>query len=446
MKKKQAYALIFAATLLLTAGCSKKAEEIQTNIKETTEETAVDSRDITAIFQGAKDWEEEFTIKSGEKEKTVKIEAPISVADSKNIVVIEGHVIEFDEPFKEKMAHVLFGNTDIYPADDEHKTREDLKERIENLEQRVNVLAGAADGETVKEFEKQSDLLKKCKSYLPDAKERYTETATDFEDSHYVAKRDGIWYKLDFQNPGEENYFWNGYDGKFGFEPKELKDTAPESISACDYAEINPVPIPTGTEDNNHCKYSLEEAREIASAFLKETGLTNASITEESAIEWSGWIKENEHASNGTGSEINGWKFQVRFFYDGEILNGGESIGGEINVSDAGIVSADFNNPLVIEKISENPKLLSLSQIKEGIRQELKTHSGSYFQEEEYGADSIKFEQLKLCLLPVRSEKEPGKICFLPVWKLAGAQWTSYNIYINAIDGSVVSLENLRAF
>ena len=447
MKRKQVYAFILAAALVLTAGCSKKAEEIPQNTKETTEGTAVDSKDVTAIFQGVEDWKEEFTIKSGEKEKTVKIEAPVSVADSKNIVVIEGHVIEFDEPFKEKMANILFGNTGIYPADDEHKTKEDLKERIENLEQRVNALAGAEDRETVKESEKQSDILKKCRSYLPDAKERYTETAAGFEDSHYVAKRDGIWYKLDFQNPGEENYFWNGYDGAFSFEPRELKDAVPDSVLACDYAEINPLPITAWEKDNNQCKYSLEEAREIASAFLKEAGLANAGITEEeNAIEWSGWNRLDEGASRGTGSEINGWQFQVRFFNDGEILNGGESIGGKIIVSDAGIVSADFNNPIVIEKISEKPKLLSLSQIKEGIRQELKTHSGSYFQEEEYGADSIKFEQLKLCLLPERSEKEPGKISFLPIWKLAGAQWTGYNIYINAIDGSVVSLENLRAF
>lgn len=448
MKKKQVYALILAAILLLTAGCSKKAEKIPQNMQKTTEGTAVDSGDVTAIFQGAEAWKEEFTIKSGEKEKTVKIEAPVYLTDRKSLPVIDGHALKFDEPLKEKTVRFLFGDEDLYLADDAHATRNELKDVISILESTVEYYSRTKGLED--EYQIEKERLENCRKYIKTAKDSYTVTTDDCKGNHYAAKRDGVWYRLDFSNAGEDNYFWNGYQSQIWFRAKDMKDVAPASLSDCDYINFDVGTSNLRAENiENPCKYSLEESRKIVQDFLKEMGLYDMDITNEYAFQWYGGYDADDNGfSQGDKEEVNGYKFIIAPVQNHESLydnNKTESNpGGVIIVSDAGIVSALLRSPFVIEKLSENPKLLSLSQIKEGIRQELKAHPDGYFSpDEKDNQGSVKFVSLKLDYLPVKSEKEPDKISFLPVWTLGNYRMQYYDIRINAIDGSVIMDENI---
>ena len=448
MNRKKLTAGLLAANMVLTAGCSKKAEEIPQNTKEATEGTAVDSNDVTAIFQGIEDWKEEFTIKSGEKEKTVKIEAPVYLTDRKSLPVIDGHALKFDEPLKEKTVRFLFADEDLYLADDAHATKKELKDLISRLEATVEYYSKTEGLED--EYQTEKERLENCRKYIKTAKDSYTVTTDDCKGNHYAAKRDGVWYRLDFSTVGEDNYFYNGYQSQIWFRAKDMKDIAPASLSDCDYIDIDGVTGNLRAENiDNPCKYSLEESRKMVQDFLKEMGLYDMDITNEYAFQWyGGYDADDDGISQGGKEEVNGYKFIIapvqnhESLYDNNKTEGNP--GGVIIVSDAGIVSALLRSPFVIEKVSENPKLLSLSQIKEGIRQELKSHPDGYFSPD--GKDnqgSVKFVSLKFDYLPVKSEKEPDKISFLPVWTLGGNGQMQYNIRINAIDGSVIMDENI---
>lgn len=380
----------------------------------------MDSKDVTAIFQGAEDWNEEFTIKSGEKEKTVKIEALVYLTDRKSLPVIEGHALKFDEPLKEKTARFLFADEDLYLADDAHATRKELKDLISILEPTVEYYSRTKGLED--EYQIEKERLENCRKYIKTAKDSYTITTDDCKGNHYAAKRDGVWYRLDFSNAGEDNYFWNGYQSQIWFRAKDMKDVAPASLSDCDYINFDVGTSNLRAENiENPCKYSLEESRKIVRDFLKEMGLYDMDITNEYAFQWYGGYDADDNGfSQGDKEEVNGYKFIIapvqnhESLYDNNKTEGNP--GGVIIVSDAGIVSALLRSPFVIEKVSENPKLLSLSQIKEGIRQELKSHPDGYFSPDEKDNQGFeKFVSLTLEYLPVKSEKEPDKISFLPV-------------------------------
>lgn len=173
----------------------------------------------------------------------------------------------------------------------------------------------------------------------------------------------------------------------------------------------------------------------MVTGFLKETGFSDLGIQKENSIQW---YQDELLGTCGYRFVISPVKVQEILEEDGENPNPG----GEILVSDAGIISAILRNPFSVEKISENIKLLSLNQIKEGIRMEFKNHPDSYFHEDD-GNDSHKYSELKLVYAAVRNKKEMEKISFLPVWELSHKQWLNDNIYINAIDGSVIFWEDI---
>lgn len=444
MSRKTLFAGLLAATMLFTAGCSKKVEKIPGNEQKETEETVENFEDIMIQFRGAEEWKEAFSINNKDGEKDVEIDAKIQLLDRKSLPVIEGSIMDFDEKFKEKAAHYLFGDEDIYLADAAHMAREDLKACISELEKNIEFYVRADEPAWENQHEKAKETLKTWQEYLKNATDSYTVTADDFKEDHYMANKDGIWYRLDFKTTGEGDFPGDNYYAKICYEAKELKDVAPKSIPACDYVDTEVV---SNLSIENSCRYSLEEAREMAAGLIKEMGLMDMNITKEYSLEWSGWNYDGEHSSTGVGKEVNGYKFAVSFMQDGEVLYKDElhtgKFGGEIIISDAGIVSATFLHPLVIEKISENVKLLSISQIKEGIRQEFKNHPSNYESFEEDPDCPLKYKKLEICYLPVSSEKEPEKVCFLPVWKLVHNKWMNYDIYINAIDGSVIAEKDI---
>lgn len=431
MGRKKVFALVLAAGMLLTAGCSKKAEDIPEAKPEVTEEVLSDFHDSMEQFRGEEEWNETFSISSGEEEKDIEISADITLPETGDFPVIEGCVPEFNEKFKEKLVRSLLGDAALYLADDAHMIKEDLKERVEELERRVEYYSTLQGFEEESKTEKKK--LEKCREYLKSAGDKYTVTADDFKEDHYMGERDGVWYRLDIQGAGDYNYLMNGSQGEICFEIVDLKDAAPQALSGSGDVSISTELQAENVE--NSCRYSIEEAREMVTGFLKETGFSDLGIQKENSIQW---YQDELLGTCGYRFVISPVKVQEILEEDGENPNPG----GEILVSDAGIISAILRNPFSVEKISEHIKLLSLNQIKEGIRMEFKNHPDSYFHEND-GNDSHKYSELKLVYAAVRNKKQMEKISFLPVWELSHKQWLNDNIYINAIDGSVIFWEDI---
>lgn len=386
MGRKKIFVWLVTVSLLFTAGCSKKAEKIT---KNSTEETLTESG-VMEQFQEAENWKEDFSIEYDGKKKNIKIDAELNLPGQEEWQVVEGHVPDFDAEFKEKAANCLFGENEI-------------------------------------------DI-------------------SDKEDS-YKAKRDGIWCSLRFLKTGDD-YKKDGIMELTGslYFSADFKDAAPDELSNCDYVMINRESEIRVKNVENPCKYSYGEARKMAESFLKEMGFSDMGITEEYSLQWIGErISENDNG-NSEKSQINGYRFGVNPVKEKKILykdgKPGEFVNfhGEIDISDAGIVDLYFIKPFSIERISENAKLLSIGQIKEGIRQELKNNAGSYIDVNTWGED-LCYTSLSLLHLPVQDEKDFQRISFLPCWKLENNSSQDFAfIYVNAIDGSIIPEKSILRY
>lgn len=409
-------------------------------------------------FRNEENWKEDFTVKFKGKDVPVNVDARIVLPEQKSFPVAEGEIVDMDASFKEKAVRSLFGDTDIYLRNEENMARDELEQVIERETSLLDIYK--AQGADIYKWHKE--YLGKCKEYLTNAKDTYTVTAGDFEESRYAAKRDGIWYTLDFHKPGEEDFRYEKTNPQqLRFQVKNPLETAPESLRECDAVETERV-RPDAKETENPCKYSLEEARKMAEDFLKDTGLSDMAVIKEYALYWEGLNYENGDKDSGqiAGNENNGYYFELGLKKDGNIIfedRYHSRFGGNISVSDAGIVEVNLFYPFSIEKISDSVKLLPLDEIKEGFRQEINSHMEEHPWAPEESLDKIPalFKSLKFIIAPVRNEKQPNKVSFLPCWLLSceeddgdpddGTQdgGSLGDIYLNAIDGSVIMDENI---
>ena len=114
--------LIEALVLTLFTGCAGKKVDYgnESESKETKNMSAL------ADIKADSGWNENFTIQTGNGEKTVYVYANIVVPDFDNMSVVEVENVKIDADYKKRFLDLYFGGNEYYYHDPDHYTVDEI--------------------------------------------------------------------------------------------------------------------------------------------------------------------------------------------------------------------------------------------------------------------------------------------------------------------------------
>ena len=164
--------LIEALVLTSFTGCAGKKVDYgnESESKETKNMSAL------ADIRADSGWNENFTIQTGNGEKTVYVYANIVVPDFDNMSVVEVENVKIDADYKKRFLDLYFGGNEYYYHDPDHYTVDELNEVIEYWQKEQD--------DTYREWLEQR--LAEYRDKLETAKTTYT-VAKDLENCEVFA-------------------------------------------------------------------------------------------------------------------------------------------------------------------------------------------------------------------------------------------------------------------
>lgn len=252
--------------------------------------------------------------------------------------------------------------------------------------------------------------------------------------------------------------------------PKDPTEAMPESLNK----EENLVyqrAISTGTA-KNLCKYSQEEAEELARGFLAEAGYPDYDPIDISGMAW----VEESLACSGTATvadeqAVDGYIITFGLADEmGNILadDKGLTLYGdyyslrtgkkyairsviEVYVVDEGILEANFYNPVRVVKTTPVTGFLSFESIQNIVRKAFQENFEEvYIKNEKFeGQEDLILNSIELTYFRVQDKEKEEYYSYIPVWRICRQaklgneimEETVYNpVMINAIDGTIINL------
>ena len=252
--------------------------------------------------------------------------------------------------------------------------------------------------------------------------------------------------------------------------PKDPTEAMPESLNKEDNLVYQRA-IATGTA-KNLCKYSQEEAEELARDFLVEAGYPDYEPIDISGMAW----VEESLAWSGTATvadeqAVDGYIFTFGLADEmGNILadDKGLTLYGdyyslrtgkkyairsviEVYVVDEGIMGANFYNPVRVVKTTPVTGFLSFESIQNIVRKAFQENFEEvYIKNEKFeGQEDLILNSIELTYFRVQDKEKEGYYSYIPVWRICRQaklgneimEETVYNpVLINAIDGTIINL------
>ena len=428
MKGKKIFAFLLTVSMLLTAGCSKKVEEIKT-VDETQVEVSrfEETQDDFAQFRTEKEWNDDLQGTYKNEKVDISIRANIKFPEYTQSIVMEGKRILPDEKYKESMLKKIFGEEDIYFHDLKHQTMEELQNRIDYDEDIIrDINANFTDPEAAnEEWEKE---IKELQKHLAKAKNEYTR-ATGFSVDEYIAKRNGEWYTVRFEK-GD-----NGSHISFG----EATVKGPKGLWE-DAAGVNYMSLETG-EWENTCVFSSQEAEQEVLSFAEKMGISNLVLGEIHHEQCSPYYGEDN--SQYTDEErIYGYAVDFGIGFNNELMFGFPDYygyAGYARVTDDGVVAFSIFNWMEPTRVTEHVSLLSLDKIKSAFKNELAQNLDNFC---EYELEKFTFRELTFGYVWQIKDAATGEGAYIPVYILI-MNSPDVRLYANAIDGTVLDLSEI---
>lgn len=116
----------------------------------------------------------------------------------------------------------------------------------------------------------------------------------------------------------------------------------------------------------------------------------------------------------------------------------GDSI--QLTVTDNGIIDVVIEYPVSVTSISGGVELLSLKNIEQIIKEQLKNNADKYELE-----INTSFNNMQLTYFRLKDKNETAKYSYVPVWsfsRLVDSQKKNV-ILVNAIDGTIINSEDV---
>lgn len=433
-----AMTIVEAIVIISLTGCSGKKVDYgnESESKETKNMSAL------ADIKADSDWKENFTIQTGNGEKTVYINANIVVPDFDNMSVVEVENVKIDADYKKRFLDLYFGGNEYYYHDPDHYTVDELNEVIEDWQK--------TQDDTHSEWLEQQ--LAEYRDKLETAKTTYT-VAKDLENCEVFAGYKGdVFCEVEFEAHKVHAYAW--YQSGTDYGPPSLRnedyDTITQTFQDDDLKD-------KADETSNEGSKSAASAQKEAGDFLSKLGMQDLVERGECECSWIGFNNSEEGNDYQTAvwgyiysyaTGIDGITFKDGFDMD-TYLSGYEAIDSDIDdvtlpdstlltVTDDGIIDVQMEYPVNVTQIYKDVELISLKNIEQIIKAEITENPDKY-------DIASSFNKLQLSYLKIRSDSEQGKYSYVPAWALS--RLVDYSneqnaIFVNAIDGTIINLEN----
>lgn len=412
-------------------GCGKEEikfrefpQDVTENKEETVQPEETEGSDLFSQLEIEEDdlsWKETIECADG----SVDMKAKITLPDTDRLYTMTASKWYLTGEDKKRILHYFAKPQTIRVDTESIRTKEDIRESMKEME---------ADLDEFAEDTSYYDYLSMRLESAP-SKDSLSPDVGDYSMDCYL---------------GEDE---NG-EIQFRFYCDETRNRSAFSMERTDVTANNSGLTGMG---NNECAMSPDEAKEKAVALCSDLGFPNMdaySICDLERIEWDGETEDDmnkrldgycitlvrniqDTATDGQyylySDNPNGTSSAVRM---DDLPYSRECI--EIMLDDKCIISVKGTGLLTAGKIGEPVRLLSLSKIKDVIRNELSLQEGS----------GMEYNALKLTYLRVNATDGEDDFCFIPVWKLSPYNWEMYNsmqlmtdsIWINAIDGTRIDL------
>lgn len=226
-----AMTIVEAIVIISLTGCSGKKVDYgnESESKETKNMSAL------ADIKADSGWNENFTIQTGNGEKTVYVYANIVVPDFDNMSVVEVENVKIDADYKKRFLDLYFGGNEYYYHDPDHYTVDELNEVIEYWQKEQD--------DTYREWLEQR--LAEYRDKLETAKTTYT-VAKDLENCEVFAGYKGdVFCEVEFEAHKVHAYALHQSGTDYGppslrnedydtitqtFQDDDLKDKADETL------------------------------------------------------------------------------------------------------------------------------------------------------------------------------------------------------------------------
>ena len=432
-----AMTIVEAIVIISLTGCSGKKIDYgnESESKETKNMSAL------ADIRADSGWNENFTIQTGNGEKTVYVNANIVVPDFDNMSVVEVENVKIDADYKKRFLDLYFGGNEYYYHDPDHYTVDELNEVIEYWQKTQDA--------THSEWLEQQ--LAEFRDKLETAKTSYT-VAKDLENCEVFAGYKGdVFCEVDFEAHKVHAYALHQSGTDYG--PPSLRnedyDTITQTFQDDDLKD-------KADETSNEGSKSAASAIKVGGDLLSILGMQDLVERGECECSWIGFNnseEENDYQTAVWGyiysyaTGIDGITFKDGFDMD-TYLSGYEAIDSDIDdvtlpdstlltVTDDGIIDVQMEYPVNVTQIYKDVELISLKNIEQIIKAEITENPDKY-------DIASSFNKLQLSYLKIRSDSEQGKYSYVPAWALSRMVDSNEQnaIFVNAIDGTIINLEN----
>lgn len=403
-------------------------------------------------------WSDSWVTETADgKELNVSVNALISVPDAEKMSVAEVREFVCDEESKKQVAEGIFGN-EVYSYEIEKLPREFLDKELTEAEERLEQVKKEKEeaGENAEEqgltdeYRAVQDEVKYLEKLLKKAKREFTLASEDgYKADQFIGERDGIQYILEFQSRQSSHASLLPYD---------LEDVCPEELKGMDIVSW------TGNDKSISNKDpSVEEAKQKAEDFLTKTGFSNMVCRESKALIWK--AKPAEGTGNSENRKVqSGYTFSfglgtgenVFIEPDAETLNYSDylnaiiqqdksdginyPLGSEIqvDVTEKGVIGAHWDSPVVMMSLTDDIKLLSISDIQKIMKESVGNCIG-----EEYGVAKthLSLNRMELVYFRLKDDAREGYYSYVPAWRL-NEDTDHCRCMINAIDGTVINVRD----
>lgn len=433
-----AMTIIEAIVIISLTGCAGKKVDYgnESESKETKNMSAL------ADIKADSGWNENFTIQTGNGEKTVYINANIVVPDFDNMSVVEVENVKIDADYKKRFLDLYFGGNEYYYHDPDHYTVDELNEVIEYWQKEQD--------DTYREWLEQQ--LAEYRDKLETAKTTYT-VAKDLENCEVFAGYKGdVFCEVEFEAHKVHAYALSQSGTDYG--PPSLRnedyDTVTQTFQDEDLKD-------KADETSNEGSKSATSAKKEAGDFLSKLGMQNQVERGECECNWIGF--NNSEEGNDYQTAVWGYIYSYATGIDGITFKDGldrdtylsvyETNDSDtddvtlpdstlLTVTDDGIIDVQLEYPVNVTQIYKDVELISLKNIEQIIKAEITENPDKY-------DTASSFNKLQLSYLKIRSDSEQGKYSYVPAWALS--RMVDYSsernaIFVNAIDGTIINLEN----
>lgn len=426
--------------LIGSAGCGRQEVSYDDMDASATGEQTADGQNVTTAAGGTlkeslgigEEWRWSEDI--GKDTGIVEVAAELVIPEVSQMYTVEVEKY-FYTPEDKKRVLDYFLDSDSVKVDLENvslPTKEHISKEIDSLEQ------AKQDGEDTAYLTTKIDELKSELTTAPNASD-VSEDVGDYDQNYYIGTKKEIPFSLAFQIDEENNYStWT----------LQAKDMSYFNSQGSD--DI----IPRGSGfllDQNLCAMSSEEAVKQAETICEELGITHMKAARVSDLAWD--LGQEKPEYNGyeitLTRDINGVLVDNSSYCadDEEAVDmrlhpyDAESI--VIDINDSGVCYMCYKGILTEGSIGNPVKLLSYEQVKDVFREQIKEPSL------EYDTGISAFSCLELNYVRIVNEDNANVYCYIPAWRLGvsvrsglnNIQAVIQNIWINAIDGTVIDME-----